>query len=363
MGDAEKIKEIEEFLSKAKYNKSTEHAFGVMKAQIARLREKQEKRMAAKGGGKGFFVKKSGDATVVLLGFPSVGKSSLLNVITKAKSAVAAYAFTTLTAIPGTLEHRQAKIQIIDVPGIVEGAASGRGRGKEVLAMVRNADLILMLLDALHPEHYPVLQREIYETGVRINERSPDVRIVKRSRGGIDIHNTVPLKVDRDTLLAVLKEFRIGNADVVIRSPINIDQFIDAIEANKSYIPAITVINKIDVVDDVTRRQLISAIKPTVCISATTGENIIAVKDAIFDGLGFVRVYLKEINKKPDMEVPLVLKSGATLRSVCEHIHRDFVKKFKFARVWGKNAKFPGQQIRDLKRKIDDADIVEIHTT
>jgi hypothetical protein len=363
MGDNERIKEIEEQLSKARYNKSTEHAFGVMKAQLARLHEKQEKRMAAKGGGKGFFVKKSGDATVVLLGFPSVGKSSLLNKLTSAKSAVAAYAFTTLTVIPGTLEHRQAKIQILDVPGIVEGAASGRGRGKEVLAMVRNADLILILLEALHPEHYPVLLREIYETGVRVNQRPPDVRITKKSRGGIGIHSTVPLKVDKQTLLAILKEFRIGNADVVVRSPMNIDQFIDALEANKSYIPAIAIINKIDTVDDATRRQLIQAIKPTVVTSAETGENIDRVKDAIFDGLGFVRVYLKEVNKKPDLDVPLVLKTGATLRSVCEHIHRDFVKKFRFARVWGKNAKFPGQQIRDLKRPIDDADIIEIHTT
>lgn len=363
MGDTERIKEIEDQLSTAKYNKATEHAFGVMKAQLARLRDKQEKRIAAKGGGKGFFVKKSGDATVVLLGFPSVGKSSLLNAMTGAKSTVGAFAFTTLTVIPGTLVHKQAKIQILDVPGVVEGAASGRGRGKEVLAMVRAADLIMIILDAFHPEHYPVLLREVYECGVRLNASRPIVRIVKKLRGGINVHTTLPLKIDKTTIEAVFKEFRIGNADVVIRSKIDIDQLIDAIDGNKSYIPAVVVINKIDAVDETTRRQLTHAIKPDVNVSAETGENLDALKDAIYNGLGFVRIYLKEVNKKPDLEVPLVLKSGATLSSVCEHIHRDFVKKFRYARVWGTSAKFPGQQMRDLSRKMDDGDIVEIHTT
>ncbi len=358
-----KIKEIETQLSSVKYNKSTEHAFGVMKAQLAKLREKQEKRMASKGGGKGFFVKKSGNATVVLLGFPSVGKSSLLNVITGAKSAVAAYAFTTLTVIPGTLVHKQAQIQVLDVPGIVEGAASGRGRGKEVLAMVRNADMILILLDALHPEHYPVLLREIYETGVRINASPPDVRVMKRSRGGLSISSTVSLKIDKGTLEAILREFRIGNADIVIRSQLNVDEFIDALEGNKSYIPAITVINKIDMVDNATRRNLIAAVKPNLVVSAHTGENLDKLKDVIYDGLRFIRIYLKEVNKKPDMDIPLVLTTGATLKSVCEHIHRDFVKKFRFARVWGKSAKFPGQQLRSLDFKLADGDVVEVHTS
>jgi small GTP-binding protein len=332
-----------------------------MKAQLAKLREKQEKRMAAKGGGRGFFVKKSGDATVVLLGFPSVGKSSVLNALTGARSAVGAYAFTTLTVIPGVLEHRQARIQILDVPGVVEGAASGRGRGKEVLAMVRTCDLILIIVDALHPEHYPVLLREIDECGVRLNQRKPVVRIMKRMRGGLSIASTVPLQVSKETLLAILREFRIGNADVVIRSPVTVDQFIDCLEGNKAYIPSVTIINKIDMVDDATRKKLVAAIKPDLVVSAETNENMPKLKDLLYESLHFVRVYLKEINKKADMDVPLVLKAPVTIRAVCEHLHRDFVRKFRYARLWGPSAKFDGQEARSLDKPLQDRDVLELH--
>jgi small GTP-binding protein len=361
MGTDERIKEIEQQLSTTKYNKSTEHAFGVMKAQLAKLREKQEKRMASKGGGKGFFVKKSGDATVVLLGFPSVGKSSLLNNLTSSKSAVAAYAFTTLTVIPGVLLHRDAKIQILDVPGVVEGAASGRGRGKEVLAMVRTCDLILIIIDALHPEHYSVLLREIDEVGVRLNQRKPDVRIKRKDRGGLSIASTVPLRIDKKTIEAILREFRIGNADVVIRSPLSVEQFIDCLEGNKAYIPSVVVINKIDLVDEQTRKKLISDIRPDLVVSAQNGENMARLRDLLYDSLRFVRIYLKEINKKADMDVPLVLMAPVTIRAVCEHLHRDFVKKFRFARIWGPSAKFGGQEARTLDKPLVDKDVLELH--
>ena len=225
-----RIKELEDSLKKTQYNKATEHHFGVVKAQIAKLREKIEVQAAKGKKGEGFFVKKTGDATVVLLGFPSVGKSTLLNVLTNAKSATGAYQFTTLTVIPGLLEYKQAKIQILDVPGVVEGAASGRGRGKEVLAMVRSCDLILIVIDAQNPEQTDALYRELYAVNVRVDQEKPDVKIVKKPQGGIRVATTVALtKLSRDTIASVLREFKINNADVVIRSDIDVDQLIDAI--------------------------------------------------------------------------------------------------------------------------------------
>ncbi|MEK6949157.1 MAG: GTPase, partial [Nanoarchaeota archaeon] len=125
----EKIKELDDLISKTKYNKSTQHAIGLYKAQLAKLKEKQKARSGGRKG-EGYNVRKTGDGTVVLLGFPSVGKSTLLNALTNANSAVAAYAFTTLTVIPGILEYKHAKIQVLDVPGVMHGAAAGTGRGK-----------------------------------------------------------------------------------------------------------------------------------------------------------------------------------------------------------------------------------------
>lgn len=65
-------------------------------------------------------------------GFPSVGKSSLLTELTGTNSEAAAYEFTTLTCIPGVIHYNDAKIQLLDLPGIIEGAAQGKGRGRQV---------------------------------------------------------------------------------------------------------------------------------------------------------------------------------------------------------------------------------------
>lgn len=362
MGIPESIKEIEDNMRKWKYNKATEHAFGVAKAQIAKLREKLEKEAIRKGGaGAGFQVKKSGDATVILLGFPSVGKSTLLNKLTGAKSKTAAYAFTTLTVVPGVMMYNQAKIQILDVPGIVAGAASGRGRGKEVLAVLRNADLVLVLIEALHPEHYPAILKEIYDVDVRTNQIPPDIKIARKSRGGIDISATVPVEIDKQTLKDIMYTFRISNADVVIRSPVTIDSFIDALEGNRKYIPAITVVSKFDMLDEFQQQAFAEKFNFDLAISAEKNINIDRLKELIFQKLRFIRVYLKEVNKKPDMEEPMIVRKGTTIGDICNRIHRDFVRKFRFAKVWGKGAKFPGQQFRVLDKKLEDGDILELH--
>lgn len=66
-----------------------------------------------------------------------MGKSTFLAKVTKTKSEVAAYSFTTLTAIPGVLEYGGAEIQVLDLPGIIEGASEGKGRGRQVISAAK----------------------------------------------------------------------------------------------------------------------------------------------------------------------------------------------------------------------------------
>lgn len=104
-------------------------------------------------------------------GFPSVGKSTLLTHLTGTESEAAAYEFTTLTCIPGVIHYNDAKIQLLDLPGIIEGAAEGKGvpvgcqcheytcdtgRGRQVIAVCKSADLLLMVLDASKPHYHKV---------------------------------------------------------------------------------------------------------------------------------------------------------------------------------------------------------------
>ena len=82
-GLEEQIQELEAELTKTPYNKATSKHIGRIKAKIARLRDEAVSRaMKSSGGAEGFSVKKSGDATAVLVGFPSTGKSTLLNKLT-----------------------------------------------------------------------------------------------------------------------------------------------------------------------------------------------------------------------------------------------------------------------------------------
>lgn len=357
----DKIKELEDQISKTKYNKKTQAAIGKYKAQLAILKEKEVSRGSKGPRTDGYQVRKTGDGTVILLGYPSAGKSTLLNVITGAESEVGAYAFTTLTVIPGTLDYNHAKIQILDVPGIVAGAASGKGRGKEVLAAMRSADLALIILDATRPNEHKSIIKEAREAGIRLNQRLPDVKIKKTGKDGLKILKTLKLtKLDNQAIKNIFKEFKINNAEIVLREDIDMDELIDVLEANKKYMPAITVLNKKDLVTDEELAKLKKKLNADIEISAKNNEGIDDLKELIFEKLNLIRIFLKEPGKNPDLDVPLIHFKDSTIKGICDKLHKDFAKKFKFARVWGKSSKFPGQKLM-LHHTLQDGDILEIH--
>ena len=135
MGVVERIREIETEISRTQKNKATEYHLGQLKAKLAKLRTQLLEPDGSSGGGagQGFEVQKYGHARVALIGFPSVGKSTLLTMLTGTESESAAYEFTTLTCIPGVIHYKDAKIQLLDLPGIIEGASEGKGRGRQVI--------------------------------------------------------------------------------------------------------------------------------------------------------------------------------------------------------------------------------------
>ena len=359
----EQIKELEDQIANTKYNKKTQHSIGLYKAKLALLKEKSRSRSSKKGGGDDRFnIRKTGDGTVVLLGFPSVGKSTLLNKLTNAKSDIGAYAFTTLSAVPGLMQYKYAKIQIIDVPGVVSGAAAGRGRGKEVLTMLRSANLILILIDAQSPGHYKALLKEVYDTDIRLDQKRPDVVITKKEKGGLSVSSLVHLtKIDQKTIEAIAREFKMINGDILFREDISVDQFIDLLENNKVYTNSLCVITKKDLVDANELAEISEKIKPDILISAENGEGIEELKEAIYQKLNLMRVFLKEVGKKADMEEPLIMFKDCTIKDVCEKLHKDFVLNFRYARVWGSSAKFEGQAFKKMDKVLHDKDILELH--
>ena len=151
--------------------------------------------------GDGFDVTKSGDTRVGLIGFPSVGKSTLLTTLTGTESLIAAYEFTTLTAIPGTLNYKGARIQIVDLPGIIEGAKDGKGRGRQVIGTARTCELILIVLDASKPvTQKKIMERELEGFGIRLNKRPPNLIFTRKEKGGLTYRNVAGSTLDEETV-------------------------------------------------------------------------------------------------------------------------------------------------------------------
>ncbi|MEE9323162.1 MAG: GTP-binding protein [Candidatus Aenigmarchaeota archaeon] len=350
----EEIKNIEEEIRRTKYNKATQYHIGQLKAKLARLKEGIEKKKTGKG--KALSLRKSGDATVLLVGFPSVGKSTLLNRITSAESKTGDYEFTTLDAIPGVMEYNSAHIQILDIPGVVSGASSGRGRGKEILSFVRNADLILIMIDK--PGQLRVIGRELYDSGFRLNEEPPNVIIKKTNRGGIKVSSTVKLKhLDKKMVQVVVNERGMHNAEVLIRENVTLERLIDATSKNRVYVKSIVIYNKVDLLSKDRRK---SIPKEFLQVSSMKGEGIGELKERVWKRLELMRVYMKKIGKLPDMEKPLITGKGSKVSDVAESIHKDFERNLEYARIWGPSARFDGQKVGG-ERVLRDKDIVELH--
>ena len=359
----EQIKEIEEEILNTQKNKATEHHIGKLKAKIAKLKAQQELQKV-KGGGTGrrFYIKKSGDATVALVGFPSTGKSSLLNLLTGANSAVAEYHFTTLEVIPGLMEYKSAKIQILDMPGLIKGAARGKGRGREVITAARAADIILLLGDVFN-YRLDILMRELYDAGIRLDKQPPDISISRETKGGIIIRSTVKLtRMTEEEIAEIIRVYGIVNANVTVRENIDTDSLVDFLAGNRVYIPSVVAINKFDLRYTGVEEKILETIdRDFLRVSAVTLDGLEELKETIYDTLGFINVYLKPKGGKADLDEPLVILSGSTVRTVCEHLHRDFVDLFRYSLVWGKSAKFPGQSV-GLNHTLVDGDVLSIIT-
>jgi small GTP-binding protein len=366
---ADQIKEIEAEIFKTQKNKATEFHIGKLKAKIAALKAQQEKQASmGGGGGVSFAVKKSGNATVGLVGLPSVGKSTILNALTgQETSAMAAYEFTTLTVIPGMLHHRSADIQVLDMPGIIAGAHLNKGRGKEVIAAARNSDMILVTLDCAKAyDHLPIIIRELEQSAIRINRRPKDIAVYYTDRGGINIQVTKKqTHLTVEEMAEMIEQFKVRNADVVIREDITADDLVDHMAGNRVYIPAVCLVNKVDLAGEQKYNEVAGWLKEqgfeSIPMAAAKGWGVDRAKDFIYDSLHFISVYLKPRGKEADLEEPLIVKQDTDVGTVCDMLHREFRKKFRYAMVWGTSAKFPGQTV-GVDHKLKDKDILTIVT-
>ncbi|XP_073264493.1 developmentally-regulated G-protein 1 isoform X2 [Populus alba] len=307
MGIIERIKEIEAEMARTQKNKATEYHLGQLKAKIAKLRTQLlEPPKGSSGAGDGFEVTKFGHGRVALIGFPSVGKSTLLTMLTGTHSEAASYEFTTLTCIPGIIHYNDTKIQLLDLPGIIEGASEGKGRGRQVIAVSKSSDIVLMVLDASKSEgHRQILTKELEAVGLRLNKKPPRIYFKKKKTGGISFNSTLTLThVDEKLCYQILHEYKIHNAEL------NFDRLLAK----------------------------------------------------MWEEMGLVRVYTKPQGQQPDFTDPVVLstdRGGCMVEDFCNHIHRNLIKDVKYVLVWGTSARHHPQHC-GLGHALHDEDMVQI---
>ncbi|WP_440059847.1 OBG GTPase family GTP-binding protein [Thermogladius sp. 4427co] len=360
----EKIKALEEFLSAVPKHKGTENLREWATKRLAELREElEERKKKSARKGVSFFVEKEGAAQVVLIGLPNSGKSLIVHKLTGAKTRVSEAPFTTTFPQVGMLKFEDVYFQLIDTPPIVPGGGPFNGR---VIGLCRNADLVMIVLDATRDivSDYQALKKELESAGILLSKPSGRVEIerFKTGSGGIRVTMLGELVgATVDDVRKLLSSYNIYNAHVRIIGRVTLDDVEYAIFGNVQYKPSIILVNKIDIGDpgQVSRLRRIAGDARIISVSALTGEGLDSIGNAIFGELEIVRVYTKSPTGRVS-DKPLVLKKGSTILDVAKRIHKDFVEKFGYARIWGPSAKYPGERV-GLDHIVMDRDIVEIH--
>ena len=304
----EKIKALEIMMAIIPKHKGTERLRGQLKSRMAKLKEELQKRPAVGKAEQAYNIKREGAAQVVLLGLPNSGKSSLLSQITHASSEVADYPFTTQRPIPGMMKFENLQIQLVDTPPVQSDHIEPGFPN-----LIRNADGLLLLIDLTED---PIFQMEI------LLEELNEMRIKVVGKGP---------HPSPDVGWASLRALLVGNKCEVK----------DAMEAYRRF-------------EDHFRDFF-----PILPISAEGGMNLDELRKEIYQILNIVRVYTKTPGKEPDLTEPVILKKGSTVEEVALSVHKDFVAKLRYAKVWG-SGKFDGQRVK-RNDVVNEGDVIELH--
>lgn len=345
----EKISALEEMLRVGPNHKSTENLRAKIKSKIAKLRAQLEKeRQIGKGKGKGanLTIKREGAAQIILASVTNAGKSTLLGAVTNAKPLVADYKFTTTRPEVGIMDYKGVQMQLIEIPAFFEDFAY-KGEGPTFFSIIRSADLVVFLIDNTQNEkmQLDLLHQEFEKADIKLNEKRPTLTLKKQGTGGIEYIGKKYLQFDIKDSTKMLTEHGYHNAVVTAYEPVNLEDLADILNESVVYLPLVIIHTKADIRGE--------------GISAETGYNLENMKERIFKALRMIKVYTKTPGKNRDWP-PVAMHEGDTIKSLANIIHKDFFKKFKYARIWGPSAKHSGQVV-GLEHELQDEDIIEFH--
>ena len=245
-------------------------------------------------------VRREGAAQIALVGPPNTGKSSLLQALSDIQVKTGDYAFTTLRPVPALTRIGGALVQLVEIPGLIEGARDDRGGGRALLGVLRNAEAIVYCRSAADPpERLDVVVREVVAAGI---DKRAILALTKA-----------------DDLTGDELERAVGSARV------------DSTQALGAVLP-------VSVLDD---------------------ESLDRLREAIWALTGLIRVRPRRDGRVDDE--PFALAEGATVVELADLIHHDVGRSCTGGRVWGDSARFDGQRV-GRAHVLADGDAVEVTT-
>mgnify|MGYP001077013437 CR=1 FL=1 len=366
----DKLQLMQEFLSLVPKHKGTAKLCAQVKKQMATLRKEieEKKRKKAGKGGPRFFIEKEGAAQITLIGLTNVGKSSLLSAVTNAKVEISSNPYTTREPVPGIMAYQDIQFQIVEAPALMEGSADGRACGLQTLALARNADCLILIVDLSQDpiEQLSLVLGEMQKARILVSKPKSRVEIERKFMGAglriILIGRLVDCAI-RD-VEELLRSYRIMDAIVKISGEATLDDVEDAIFESTLYKPAVIVANKIDLEGSEANLKLLESYVgnklPVVAVSCKKRHGLEKLGKTMFETLDMIRVYTKEPSEKEFSKKPFILKRDSTVYNLAKNIHSDFGEKFSYARVWSKRLVFSPQKVGSTF-VLEDGDIVEIH--
>jgi uncharacterized protein len=301
---------LQKMLQEIPKHKGTDHLQAELKAKISKVKKEMAAEKSSSKKTKGLRIPRQGAGVVVIIGGPNAGKSQLVKSLTNAEREVAPYPFTTTMPAPAMMPWEDVLVQLIDTPPITADFVD-----PSLYGLIRAADLALLMVDLENDD-------------------------------GVEQCQAV---LDR---LAQTK------------TRLAAESYLDEADVGLSYTKTFLVPNKIDAPDAEERLNLLHELMPLdfkeFVISAAHGTNLENLRSAIYASLDVVRVYSKlPTAKEPDRDRPFTVKRGGTLLDVAGLVHKDFLDKLKFARVWG-SAVHDGTQVKG-DYVLHDKDVVELH--
>ena len=243
-------------------------------------------------------VRREGAAQVALVGPPNAGKSSLLQALSDIQIKTGDYAFTTLRPVPALTRIGGVLVQLVEIPGLIQGAHEDRGGGRALLGVLRNADAIVYCRAAAEPpSSLAVVLGEVAAAGI-----------------------------EKRAILALTKADELSDQDL-----------------GRAVVEA--------------RTDPGSELEAVVPVSVLDDESLGRLRDAIWSLTGLIRVRPRRGGRVDDE--PFALPRGATVADLADRVHHDVGRSCTGGRVWGLSARFDGQRV-GRGHVLVDGDVVEV---